>query len=657
MNKSQATDLLFRNIHVSPGRSFSLTLKSLDVTRHCVYSSVRVTIISNQSMVGFDHDLKQSLLFEVPEYENGTTIQLSLYTSQIPSTAVVLFTIVENPSVSKNFNITFQPQCPFGFIFNKIAGGCECFMSSSLFPEKFQSATKKIRCNNHQLEINKPITITSSWLGQDNKNATAFSFSFSCPFEHCNSVIRSNLYVVNETGIYLAYNGNNNTLVVQSICLYDRVGVLCGQCDEGKSLKYGSQHCAKCSNWWLLMLPFYLIAGVITILILYIADLTLWTGRFNSVIFFSQICHGGLIDVILYSRIYSNNRLLIIMINIGQVLIDVVGLGYSSTGPPLCSFRGMTQTDKTLLSVVYPVYFLLLVILVGVLCRKCTWLSTKIAASSVQVIVTVVHLSFSKLLLLIIDIFTWTTVYTPDKVNTVWYYDGSHAFMKGSHRKLAITSIVVGTPLILSYLFFLVFTKTLLRHFLFANKYLRPFYEAIHAPYKPSKEYFFTLRLVMLIVIYGVYAFYRASNPLAIYAWTTPLLTVYLALHVSLKPFKSDAITFIDSIIIISKIFAYLITWYYLRPNLEFQEKATIVLLVEIFFVFSIFISIFVYHILKDKQRLFLVNLLNNCLLERMKRFTKNRNTHSTLAQISAGNNDPYYSSCSHFREPILEAQ
>lgn len=650
---------------IYPGWNLSLTLRSVDVIGRSVHSTVRVTcIVTDQSMIGFGSQFKQSLVFEVPEYDkDNAIIDLSINTLSPLSTAMVLFEVIENPTLTKLFNVSFQPNCSFGFSFNHVIGGCECEKPLTMFPNILQSSNIKFSCNKYQWELSRIFVITNTWLGLGMNNSIV-QFSLSCLPEQCNADTRYIAYVINDQGVHIADNNNNTN----SVCLYNRVGVLCGECEKGKSLTLGSAKCKECSNWWLLLIPIPLSAGVILVFIIYITDLTLWTGRFNSIIFFSQISHAGLFDIISYSHIYSNTESLKFMVVIGSVLLEIMGLGFGSLSSTysICLFNGMRQTHILYISILTPIYFLLLVVVVGIASRKCMWLSTKIASSSVQVIVTIAHLTFSQLLQFIIDVFTSAKVYNnsqsqnEDTIDIVWYFDGSERFMRGNHRILAIVCIVLGAPLIFTYFFFLLFTKTLLKHSLFANTYLRPFYEAIHAPYKPSKEYFFTLRLIKLIVIYVVYAFYRASNPLAIYAWTTPLLIIYLILQVTLKPYKRDIITFIDSLVVFSEIITYLVTWNYMNPMLKSQEKAAIVCLVEIFFVFSTFVLIFTYHMLKHRQRLVLVECLhNNRLIKRVKTFLLfDNNRNNTLTRIGVGNdNDPYYSSCSHFREPILSVE
>ena len=69
-----------------------------------------------------------------------------------------------------------------------------------------------------------------------------------------------------------------------------------------------------------------------------------------------------------------------------------------------------------------------------------------------------------------------------------------------------------------------------LRHCSLANKYLRPVLEAIHAPYKESKKYWFVLRLVLIITMNMIYAVFRGNNIFKIYFASTPLLVLILSL-------------------------------------------------------------------------------------------------------------------------------
>ena len=65
----------------------------------------------------------------------------------------------------------------------------------------------------------------------------------------------------------------------------------------------------------------------------------------------------------------------------------------------------MTEMTKSWLQLVFPVYLLALVVLVVVVSRYSMRVSGLVYSSAVPVLVTVVHLSFSRLLLSVIDAF------------------------------------------------------------------------------------------------------------------------------------------------------------------------------------------------------------------------------------------------------------
>ena len=77
-------------------------------------------------------------------------------------------------------------------------------------------------------------------------------------------------------------------------------------------------------------------------------------------------------------------------------------------------------------------------------------ISNRIADSSVQVLVTVVHLSVATLLSSILDVFTPAFIYTntSDVPLSVWQNDGTMEYGKGGHLILMIvTGVVVGSIL------------------------------------------------------------------------------------------------------------------------------------------------------------------------------------------------------------------
>ena len=94
-----------------------------------------------------------------------------------------------------------------------------------------------------------------------------------------------------------------------------------------------------------------------------------------------------------------------------QIYISLLNLGL---GFPLCFYDGMTELSKSWLQLVFPVYLLALVALVVVVSRYSMRVSNLVYSRAVPVLVTIVHLSFSRLFLAIVDVYSFGQIYTAD---------------------------------------------------------------------------------------------------------------------------------------------------------------------------------------------------------------------------------------------------
>ena len=84
---------------------------------------------------------------------------------------------------------------------------------------------------------------------------------------------------MNDTDYALA-----NTIDAQ--CNYNRSSLLCGKCQKGFSLVFGSSKCLKCSNSYLSLLA---LAGIVLVVFLLILKLTVAVGTINGLIFYANI--------------------------------------------------------------------------------------------------------------------------------------------------------------------------------------------------------------------------------------------------------------------------------------------------------------------------------------------------------------------------------
>ena len=186
---------------------------------------------------------------------------------------------------------------------------------------------------------------------------------------------------------------------------------------------------------------------------------------------------------------------------------------------------------------------------------KCQHLNynNRIADSSVQVLVTVVRLSLTTLLSSTLDVFTPVYIYTntSDVPLKVWQNDGTVEYGKGGHLILMIvTGVVVGSILI-TYLTVLLAGRPLMK----INKvreYLRPIYEAIHAPYERNKEIYFSFSIILVAFLYLLsYIFIGKNHPMLGFAIGIMVTVIYYIIAAFSRHFKEMYINILNILIFI----------------------------------------------------------------------------------------------------------
>ena len=554
-------------LQIYSGQEIYYCISTNDALDRNVYSTIAIDIIRNYSQPNILKTTKLWLSFYdqeqlIQEGKNCTTISMTVHGNDQFNIidGMIVFSLYNQPSILTK-SVKIHP-CPLGFDLNKIKGICE--LSSSFDNlRKHNHLTVPIIGNVTSQTITRLLTFIS-WAGTieyENKTETQFGVSLTCPIGYCNS---------NHTLPYF-YSGNVTTKQSfklsdgitdyhPSLCLYQREGTLCGRCSGGLSVVFGSTECQHCSNAWIASLSIDLVTGPLLIYLLFALRLTLTTGTLNGIIFYAQAANCGLLDMLRYHYFNSSiDRLS----GFAIFIIHVLNL---QTGFPRCFYNGMTELWKTSLDFVFPLYLLTIVIVLIILSHFSPKLSNRIAQSSVQVLVTVVHISFSKLLLQLINVMTYAEIYTSNDVHYVWYLDGTVKYGGYSHCILMIVTLVVVLGLLLPYVLLLLFAKPL-RPLACTNKYLRPILEAIHAPYKEGKQYWFTLRLLLLCALYGIYAKYRATDFYSLFFATNLMLVIFLVIQAYIKPFRSKLINLLDSGLVMNLSLIYLTYWYFFYTN------------------------------------------------------------------------------------------
>ena len=622
-----------KSFNTYPGQKIKIYMASVDAVKRAVSSTVKITVTKNRKILELHNNQEQIL----NEGNDCTSFELKIYSKVSNTTEGKLVFSIPNFPAALIVNVTVQ-RCPLGFVWYNKTQQCVC--SSAFYNEDFYLFYDyKADCDIDYLSMERPGFSAITWAGYMNTSAR-FGVSMPCPIGYCNP-----------NGDFFCSSSTNNITIstsktcdkgtLQLLCLHHREGPLCGSCGRLKeghklSVVFGSTECKQCSNWWLLTLVLYAIAGPLLIYLLYALKLTLTTGTLNGIIFYAHIANCGIIDLLLlnvHQKAYSKFSLIFLStLNLN--------LGFS-----LCFYDGMTELWKAGLSLLFPLYMLAIVVVLIILSHFSLKLSNRIAHSSVQVLVTVIHLSFSKLLLAIIDVFISARIYYDSNSSyKVWYCDGSIEYGSGSHLILMIITFAIVTSFLLPYVLVLLFARKIRRTSI--NKYIRPLQEAIHAPYKEGKECWFVARLVFFIGICAIYVSMRTSSVFKIYVISTPLLVFLLLLHVYFKPYKNKVIYYLDCWLIFNIVIIYTTTWFFFMEQ-KYQAIAKFVS-VMVFLVFLTFLATLLYHILLVTGKMYSITVIFQLMQHKYK---QKMLSHKPL-KTAVGS---FYNSC-EYREPLLSS-
>ena len=621
--------------HVYAGEKITLMMKALDQWSCSVFNYVFISVAKASSVgkpypqfLSSDWHIPLIDYYQIIEERNDNTctaLNLTLLTGEDKENTGVILVSTSGFKFHYKNKINLKP-CPIGFENTHDICHCDALIGNAT--------------NGNCYITNKTIISHNIfWIGNYNTdNGPSLAYSKYCPVTYCS--IRDQLS--GRTTIKVTDNNEFKIVTtdgaIMDICGGNRSGVLCGKCVNGTSVVLGSDKCYVCNNWWLLSLLLYAIVGPLVIYLLYALKLTLTTGTLNGIIFYAQAANCGLLDFIVYPT-YYHDGILTLSAKIVTAFLAFLNL---QNGFSFCLYNGMTTLAKDFFTLSFVVYLLLLVLLVIILSRYSTRLSNHIANSSVQVLVTVVHLSFYHLMDTVLKVFSSTEVYTKNvgKIH-VWSFDGSVGFLSKEHVTLIIFTLVIVMALLLPYIVILLGGRLLLKY---CDK-LRPVYEAIHGPYKEKNNYWFTARLLLLIVINIIYISLRSINVNFIVLFTGVLLILFIIAQAHIKPFKNKFINMLDLFVMVLFGFQYVFSWYAII-NEEKSWYYVWTFVVSALLLFTIFIAIIIGHILWVTGKWHKIKLLfrrqMSCGILRQVRGSR------------AGYDEPYYGSC-QIREPVLD--
>ena len=426
---------------------------------------------------------------------NSTRCNLLNYTIYTNQTSEMIHLESDHDIDNNNLNyptsisLSLKP-CPLGFSLAHDPPYCDCA----------PLLLKHFKC-----DINDQVILrqTSAWVAVINKTENVTDrevllvYSRYCPPGYCKP---------KETKVYI--NTSIEIFDQDVQCAFNRTGILCGTCKKGFSLVLGSSKCLECSNYYLILLLAFAMAGILLVLLLTACNLTVTEGTINGLLFYCNIISSN--HPLFFKSDLTKSQ---VLYSVPKIFIDWVNL---ELGISTCFYDGMTAYAKAWLKFVFPIYIWTIAGAIILLSRRYATITRLAGRNAVKVLATLFLISYASLSQSIIYVFKYTNLsYSDGSKKLVWSYDGSIGYVNGKHIVLFIAVVVV-MLLSLTYTMILASVQCLRkcnsRIFSWVPRF-KPFFDAYTGPYKDSYQFWTGHLLLIRIIILLAYTFNTHGHP------------------------------------------------------------------------------------------------------------------------------------------------
>ena len=490
-NRSCATEV--ESIEVYPGEHFAVSV----ITVGQMYGSTSGMI--NASLE--DEQAKSHTLLKpkLPEMNSKCTNMTFALHSNRDSATIKLRPLTSELLTRYNvtpveFNVKIL-QCPLGFELTKSPPyTCACSLALSKYLHDYNKfGYSPVICNITSREISVPAG--RLWFGcydQQYQNDTA----------NCSSLIvtpNCNYYCNQENDII-----NVSISHLDSQCSLNHTGIMCGACKPGFSRILGNVlECRKdCTNANLIILiPFFLVSGIILIIIIMGLNLTVTEGTLNGLLVYTMVIQTH------HSYFAENNSS--IFGKICWVFISWINLTF---GIRVCFYKGMDAYQYTWILFAHAFYLVSLLALIIYLSKRFIFFTRLFGRNIVKVLATIVFLLYSNIIFAIFIAFQYATLHysTPNTTlhsKMVWYIDGNVPYLGRKHAPLYIVALFWSMA-VCFYLISLMLIQCLQRHAqpnVWCLRWivkLKPFYDAYTGPCRDSYRFWPGFLLFMRTGLY-----------------------------------------------------------------------------------------------------------------------------------------------------------
>ena len=329
---------------------------------------------------------------------------------------------------------------------------------------------------------------------------------------------------------------------------FHRSGRLCGECDDGYSVKLGTNACARCSNWSLFLLLFFPLAGVFVVFGIGLLQISVAEGFFTAVVFYSNI-------ITLYAVYFNDNE-----ISGVNFLTAFFSLNF---GIPACLYDGLDSLALVALQLTFVAYLFLLALVHILVGKRVTFkfvdhFNQKYSPS--KAFATLIILSYVSILQSSFGILSFTVVSSFDgDRHVLWYIDPTVDYFSSFHAFLCIVAAVFLLLFLLPPPILFTFCTKAIYSWRYFNRF-KPLYDALFAPFKARFRPWLGLQIIFRIILFVNTYFVPTPHNLLVVALC---LIVYLHLQTTLQPYKLKWANRFESTLIVNALLYVTVTLYF----------------------------------------------------------------------------------------------
>ena len=564
------------SIQANRGNIFSINLIAYNHIHYPVNASIQCSLNSSAGGLG-----------EGEKFQNiknaCTELKYNLFTPN--NYEELTFSAVRAPcnkTSVRTVAIEIICSCPVGFqISSNNDTMCDCTCHPLL--QSYQNT----ECNPTTRLIIRRENFWISYINYTRSYSSGYVIYSHCPFDYCYTPDK-------EVSVNLNLpNGSD------AQCNSNRMGTLCGTCKSGLSVSLGSSICVRCPKYWpgllVTIVVAFILLGIGLVAFLLLLNLTVAIGTLNAIIF--------------YANIVAANKSVLFPSGVSFASVFVSWLNFD-LGIDVCFFDGMDTYVKTWLQLAFPVYIIILVVVIVQLSYHFDAFGRYIGKKDpVATLATLILLSYTKLLQTIITAFSTATLAYPDGSKKIlWLPDATIGFFTSKHAVLFFTTVLVllagliYTFLLFSWQWFLYCPRKRVKWII--NQKLSSFMEVYHIPHVPKHRYWTGLLLLARVGVYLVSAFNPSGDPRVTLLATTfviSCLIVYIATF-SVRIYKNRYINIMETLTYFNIMALSIFSWY----TVDADTNQTILTNMSVGVTFIQLVVIIVYHAYKHaNQKMF----------------------------------------------------